>query len=107
MFRPLRLDVGPETREDGLIQRRKIVADDRLAGGDCDALSCGHGEDAAAHCAITPPPIAAFPADYGDCEAGQEIRMMWEDAKAAAGVFCAQREHAVLLHYDTPRCDGS
>ena len=107
MFGPFGLDIGAEAGEDRLVQGREIVPRNRLARRDGDVVPAAHGEDAAAHRAVMPRPVAAFPAHHRNREAGEEIRMTRQYPEAAGGVFGAQSKHAIFIDDDRERRDNA
>src|SRR5450755_2788144 len=107
MFRPFGLDIGAEASEDRFVQGREIVPKHRLAGRYGDVVPTGDREDATAHRAVVPYPIAVFPAHEGNREVREELRVTWQYPEAAGGVFGAHDENAVFFNDDRERRDNA
>jgi hypothetical protein len=103
-FGSLSLNVGAELREDPFVEDGEIVAGYRFARGDRNFAPSGNREDPAADSAVVFGAITALPAHDGQCEAGEKVGMMGLDPEAAAGVFGAQHQYAILVYDNREWC---
>jgi hypothetical protein len=97
-FGPLGLDIGAKTTKDCLIKGGEVVARNCLARGNGDVPSGIDGEYAAAHRTVMPRFIPALPANDGDHQACEEIRVPRQYPKAAGGIFRPQRKDSVFIY---------